>query len=147
MVRIRELDARQRAIRTDLASLQPVPRLDPVVIDNCLSEWRRLLRQSTTQGRAVLQRLLRGRLMFTPRADGRGYDFSGPTRFDKLFTDLVARRPAWMDPNDRTGTEEIHAEYDADYGRLLEQAYGKGVASPKGLAPFSVNGSVVRPAA
>ncbi len=100
-----------------------------------LARIDRMLRQSTTQGRAVLQRVLRGRLTFTPRADGQGYDFSGPTRFDKLFTGLVAKRPAFIDPGDRFGTEEIHAEYDADYGRLLEQAYGKGVASPAGFEP------------
>jgi hypothetical protein len=49
-----------------------------------LAEWRRLLRQSTTQGRAVLQRVLRGRITFTPKGDG--YEFEAPTRFDKLFT-------------------------------------------------------------
>src|SRR4029453_13893082 len=42
------------------------------VIENRLAEWRRPLRQSTTQARTVLQRVLRGRLTFTPRADGQG---------------------------------------------------------------------------
>ena len=36
------------------------------MVDNRLAEWRRLLRQSTTQARAVLQRVLRGRITFVP---------------------------------------------------------------------------------
>ena len=136
--RVRELEARLRALRSEVAGLQPVPRLDPVVIEDRLGEWRRLLRQSTTQGRAVLQRVLRGRLTFTPHSDGRGYDFSGPTRFDKLFTGIIAKPPAFMIPDGIAGTEGIRAADDADYGRLLEQALsggipGKGLASPTGF--------------
>lgn len=51
----------------EMATLRPVPRLAPAVIENRLAEWRRLLRASTTQGRTVLQRIPRGRLTFTPR--------------------------------------------------------------------------------
>ena len=52
-------------------------------MEDLLTEWRRLLRQSTTQGRAVLQRVLRGRITFTPKCGG--YEFEAPTRFAKLF--------------------------------------------------------------
>ena len=72
VAKLRELEARQRAIANEMASLRPVPRLAPAVIENRLAEWRRLLRQSTTQGRTVLQRILRGRMTFTPAMrDGR----------------------------------------------------------------------------
>jgi hypothetical protein len=37
---------------------------------------------------AVLQRVLRGRITFT--RSGNGYEFFAPTRFDKLFTGIVA---------------------------------------------------------
>jgi hypothetical protein len=47
--------------------MQPVPRLAPAVVENRLAEWRRLLGQSVTQGRAVLQRVLQGRITFTRR--------------------------------------------------------------------------------
>ena len=96
----------------------------PAVIESRLAEWRRLLRQSVTQGRSVIQRVLRGRLTFTPREDGQGYDFTGPTRFDKLFTGMVCERPAWLVPSDVRGTEGIGREdtFDGDYGRLLEVA-------------------------
>jgi hypothetical protein len=94
VAKLRELEARQKAIVGEMATLRPVPRLAPAVIENRLAEWRRLLRASTTQGRTVLQRILRGRLTFTPRVDpisgeADGYDFSGPTRFDKLFTGIA----------------------------------------------------------
>jgi hypothetical protein len=71
--RLRELERRCKAIDAELGGLHPVPRLAPAVIENRLAEWRRLLRQSTTQGRAVLQRVLRGRIVFTPC--GKGYTF------------------------------------------------------------------------
>ncbi len=80
---------------------------------------------------------MRGRLTFTPRTiTGLGpvrqaHDFSGPTRFDKLFAGLIDKRPAWLDPNDRDGCEEAIAEIDGNYGRLLEAAYGKGGTSPR----------------
>jgi hypothetical protein len=110
VAKLRELEARRSAIASDLTSLQPVPRLDATIINNRLAEWRRLLRSSTTQARTVLQRVLRGRLTFTPRPDGSGYDFEGPTRFDKLFAGIVA--PAHGEVSDlirdaRQGTERI----------------------------------------
>ena len=142
VARIRELEARAAAIVHESSGLRPVPRLDRVVIETRLTEWRRLLRQSTTQGRAVLQRVLRGRITFTPLADGRaGYAFHAPTRFDKLFTGVATPRPAFIRADDRTGLAGITPAdtCDGDYGRLLERAYdrfnGKGVTSPTGFEP------------
>jgi len=80
-----DLHEQQRKIWSEATALRPVPRLHPSVVESRLAEWRRLLRQSATQGRAVLQRVLRGRLTFWPRADGQGYDFAGATRFDRLL--------------------------------------------------------------
>ena len=37
----------------------------------------------------VLERVLAGRIAFTPRADGLGYDFVANTQFDKLFTGIA----------------------------------------------------------
>ena len=140
-VKLRELETRRRAIDVEVTNLQPVPRLAPAVIENRLAEWRRLLRASTTQGRTVLQRILRGRLTFTPREDGQGYDFEGPTRFDKLFTGMVCEVPAWVKAyTGKTGFEDTGPEdtFDGDYGRLLDRAYEKSVkvlASPTGFEP------------
>ena len=136
VAKIRELEARQQALRSEIAALRPVPRLDPAVVEDRLAEWRRLLRQSTTQGRAVLQRVLRGRITFTPYTNpyaAEGYTFTAQTRFDKLFAGIATPRPAFIETVG-VGTEGIRVEDtpDADYGHLLEQVYGKGVTSPTG---------------
>ena len=143
--KLRDHEARLKAITAEAAGLQPIPRLAPAVIENRLAEWRRLLRSSTTQGRTVLQRILRGRLTFTPHVNPisgevDGYDFTGPTRFDKLFTGMACERPKWLVPGDVTGCEHIGPEEtgEADYGRLLERATKNSVevlASPTGFEP------------
>ena len=138
--KLRELEARRTAIDDELQGLHPLPRLEPRVVEDRLNEWRRLLRGSVTQARAVLQRVLAGRITFTLR--GKGYAFEAPTRFDKLFAGVVAPRPAFIERSN-VGTEHIGPEdtFDADYGRLLERVcgsvvrYGKGEARPAGLEP------------
>jgi hypothetical protein len=136
--RLRELETRRRAIDEEMGSARPVPRLAPEVVEDRLAEWRRLLRQSMTQGRAVLQRILVGRVTFTPRGDG--YTFEAPTRFDKLFRGIAVEAPAFVERGTR-GAAHIGLEdtFDGDYGRLLERATaallvnGKGVTSPAGI--------------
>ena len=136
LAKLRELEARRADIDSSMARLRPVPRLPQEVIEDRLAEWRRLLRQSTTQGRAVLQRVIRGRITFTPRADGQGYDFTAPTRFDKLFTGIAAPRPAWLPTADVPGHIGVADLPDEDYGQLLDRAvYGLGLASPAGFEP------------
>ncbi len=134
VAKLRVLEQRKAAITGELESLQPVPRLPQPVIQSRLDEWRRLLRASVTQGRAVLQRVLQGRITFTPREKNPlstdGYDFEAPTRFDKLFSGIAVKRPASV-PYTNEGWENIGPEdtCDRDYGALLERAY-KGVTSP-----------------
>jgi hypothetical protein len=81
-------------------------------------------------------------LTFTPRCNEfsgelDGYEFEGPTRFDKLFTGIAFARPKDIDSNDKTGIEDLGPEdtFDGDYGRLLEHIYVKGMASPPGFEP------------
>ena len=128
VAKVKELDVRRVAIDGEFRSFKPVPRLRPEVVEDRLTEWRRLLRQSTTQGRAVLQRVLRGRITFTPKFEG--YEFEAPTRFDKLFLGVAVETKREVSDE---GTEHIGPEdtFDADYGRLLEavQNRGKGLAS------------------
>jgi hypothetical protein len=111
------------------------------VVETQLAEWRRLLRQSTTQSRAVLQRVIAGRILFTPTDDG-GYRFEATTRYDKLFSGVAYPLPSWIPLGDASGTERIRPEetLDCDYGRLLERAQNragnwnvKGVASLTGF--------------
>jgi site-specific DNA recombinase len=137
VAKVRELEARVVGIDSELRSLRPIPRLAPAVINNRLSEWRRLLRQSTTQARTVLQRVVNGRITFTPTADGRGYTFEAATRFDKLFTGIVAPRPGWAPEGDVRGTEHIRPgdTPDEDYGQLLDRITQKGVCARRGSNP------------
>jgi site-specific DNA recombinase len=151
VAKLRQLEQRQASITRELESLTPVPRLPQAVVQNRLDEWRRLLRASTTQGRAVLQRVIQGRITFTPTgtesigldAAGTvtvspcaptGYDFQAATRFDKLFAGVAFKRPAGV-PYTTEGCDGIGPDdtFDADYGALLERAYG--TATWEGLRP------------
>jgi len=102
IAKLRVLEQRKAAIARELDSCIPVPRLPQQVVQDRLDEWRRLLRSSTTQARAVLQRVIQGRITFTPTGTESigldvaglvtvettaptGYAFEAPTRFDKLF--------------------------------------------------------------
>src|SRR5205085_2587257 len=117
---------------------RPIPRLPRALVESRLEEWRRLLRQSVTQGRAVLQRVLQGRITFRP--NGAGYTFEAPTRFDKLFAGvLYTQLPAYLTQHGAEGVEGIRPEdtFDADYGEVLERFYGKRLASPAGFEPAS----------
>ena len=132
VAKLRELEGRLKAIDAEARSLQPIPRLAPEVIENRLAEWRRLLRSSITQGRTVLQRVLHGRITFTPIFD-RGYEFEAPTRFDRLFSGLVVPRSVFAGTRPK-GTEGItpedvygsHPQDEHDYGRLLDAAALRG---------------------
>ena len=121
--KLRELETRLVAIDSDLRGLRPLPRLPKPMVETHLEEWRRLLRGSTMQSRAVIQRTVEGRITFTPRADGQGYDFVARTRFDKLFSGVALPKPTWI-PNDTFGTKHIGPADtpDSDYGALLAAA-------------------------
>ena len=130
VAKLREMELRLKEIAAEQRSLHPIPRLAPAVISDHLAVWRRLLRSSTTSARTVIQRVIAGRITFTPHSDGQGYDFSAPTRFDRLFAGVVPPRPAWVKKSTR-GLEHLTPEdtFDGDYGRLLAAAYertGKG---------------------
>lgn len=73
----------------------------------------------------MIERIVAGRIVFTPFADGSGYRFEAPTRYDRLFSGVSAPSacPSWI-PDDPRGTENIGPEdtFEADYDRLLERA-------------------------
>jgi site-specific DNA recombinase len=87
--RLRDLETRKVAIAEEVEAARPIPRLVPAVVTGRLNEWRKLLRGSVTQARAVLQRVLEGRLVFTPYPAGLGAAFEAPTRFSGLFAGVV----------------------------------------------------------
>src|SRR3954451_25109088 len=78
VAKLRELEARKVALSEELVALRAIPRLAPEVVSDRLNEWRRMLREEVTKARMVLDRVLAGRIVFTPIEDealGRGYTF------------------------------------------------------------------------
>jgi len=128
--RLRQLEAARKDLDTQLAQVEPVPRLPRPVIEDRLAEWRRLLRQSTTQARAVIQRLIKGRIVFTPHGDS--YYFEAETRVDRLFSGVALATATWTRQAGR-GTGRIsradvegpQPSVDADYGAVLERAISR----------------------
>jgi hypothetical protein len=93
--------------------------------------------------RTVLQKVLVGRVVFTPDEAGTGYTFEAATRFDKLFAGCVVPvHPSLRERVDASGgwqrmegLESMRPEdcIDYDYDKLLENFYDKGLASPEGF--------------
>ena len=54
-----------------------------------VKDWRSLLRRQTPVSRQILTKLLADRLVFVPRAEEGGYDFSGEAQLGKLMQGVV----------------------------------------------------------
>ena len=88
-----------------------------------MAEWRRLLRASTTQGRTVIQRIIRGRITFHPwtnpiSGELDGYEFEASNRFDRLFTGLAVERPKELEACQIAGIGP-EDPFDGHSGRVL----------------------------
>jgi hypothetical protein len=68
-----------RTLDCELTGLSPVPTLPKPVLGDRLAGWRRLLRSSTTQARAVLQRIPKGRLTLSHSLNTSGGHIRGHT--------------------------------------------------------------------
>ena len=66
-----------------------------------------------------------GAITFTPSRQG--YTFSAQTRFDRLFTGIVAPRPEWLPRGAPRGLGHLTDDEtrEGDYGRLLEVAVSR----------------------
>ena len=72
-------------------------------LDERLADWRGLLRRHPVQGQQVLKRLIVGRLMFEPTAEGdeRYYTFTGTGTIEPLLAGQVVQKlaslsiPSW----------------------------------------------------
>ena len=54
-----------------------------------VKDWRSLLRRQTPVSRQILTKLLADRLVFMPRAEEDGYEFSGEAQLGKLMQGIV----------------------------------------------------------
>jgi hypothetical protein len=99
---------------------------------------------TVSQSRAVLQRVLAGRLVFAPYPEGVGASFEAPTRYSGLFAGVIVTLPAppFIDPNDRRGTEAIWAEragVERTYEAVLARAEETASRMEKGGRPWRVS--------
>ena len=131
--RLDEVGRRTEAIEAELASAAvPVPKLAPKLVKTRLDEWRRRLRESVTQARGVLERVLTDRIVFTTLPDGT-IEFEAATRFSSLFAGAVAAPmpagtilPPWIKPG-RGGRGPVEAEYEA----ILREAEARAAKQAK----------------
>jgi len=125
VAKLRDFEVRKAELIEEMAANRPVPMPPRRLIEDRLAEWRRLLRSSTTTGRAVLDRVLDGRIVFTPLAGGEtlaAYEFEAPTRYDKLFSGLVVPKSIWLQTPGE-GAEGIRPE-DVYYGGSVMKTSG-----------------------
>jgi hypothetical protein len=73
--------------------LTQVGRLDRAQLERttreCLTDWQGLLAGQPVQARQILKKLLDGRLIFTPMADGTAVEFRGTGVLDPVLRGIV----------------------------------------------------------
>ena len=78
---------------TALDQLTQVGRLDRIQLERtareCLTDWQGLLAGQPVQARQMLRKLLEGRLVFTPTADGTAVEFRGTGVLDPVLSGIV----------------------------------------------------------
>ena len=78
---------------TALDQLTQVGRLDRIQLERtareCLTDWQGLLAGQPVQARQMLRKLLEGRLVFTPMADGTAVEFRGTGVLDPVLRGIV----------------------------------------------------------
>jgi site-specific DNA recombinase len=76
-----------------LDQLTQVGRLDRIQLERtareCLTDWQGLLAGQPVQARQMLRKLLEGRLVFTPMADGTAVEFRGTGVLDPVLRGIV----------------------------------------------------------
>jgi hypothetical protein len=88
---IKSLEDQRSAVE---AQLRPrTARPAPAAVASRLEEWRRHLRGNVHAARAILSRVLDGRIKFEPTLDG-GIEFVITSKFNLVLAGLVAERPA-----------------------------------------------------
>ena len=86
-----------------------------------------------------------GRITFTP--SGEGYAFEASTRFDKLFSGMVAPRPTFIPRGVPEHLMEPENTFNGDYGRILATAQTQHAESATGKGWRARQDSNLRPPA
>ena len=147
VARLKELEARRDEVAEQIEATKPLPRVEPEVLESRQAHWRKLLRGSVTQARAVLAKVLDGRLTFAPYPGGLGAGFDARTKFAALFVGVVLTEtgPASSEFIEHLGRhrgqggELLHEEQgriEASYEQLLRRAEAAARKSEKGVRPW-----------
>jgi site-specific DNA recombinase len=101
---VKEREARRTHLKAELAKLgsrADIASLNAARVSSNLRErltdWQGLLQRQTVEARAILRRLLVGRLLFTPKEDekGRYYEFAGQGSISELLSGVVLPKGWW----------------------------------------------------
>jgi hypothetical protein len=127
---------------TALDQLTQVGRLDRIQLERtareCLTDWQGLLAGQPVQARQMLRKLLEGRLVFTPMADGTAVEFRGTGVVDPVLRGIVdgdglpkASGSRWrFEPVSNTGRCQLDAPADTSHCPTAVS-----VAQPHGWRP------------
>src|SRR5262245_11586956 len=122
---VRDREARQNAIRDELAGQCPVPRLVPGRREQTrgVAKVAEILDDS---GRAVLQRVLRGRITFCPRRTEQATSSVPRPVSTSCSLESRLRDRRGSKPRQRAGIKPDHrTPFDGDWGGLLAQAQNR----------------------
>jgi site-specific DNA recombinase len=92
---MRERERQRSALQRELNALErprtPLPDVGQLqaTLRARLGEWRPLLRAHVPQSRQMIRKLVRGRIVFTPNADTRGYRYAIPGSLARVFNGLA----------------------------------------------------------
>jgi site-specific DNA recombinase len=93
---VRARETQRETLQGELVALDQltqVGRLDRAQLEQttreCLTDWQGLLAGEPVQARQMLRKLLEGRLVFTPTADGTAVEFRGTGVLDPVLSGIV----------------------------------------------------------
>jgi site-specific DNA recombinase len=136
---------------TALDQLTQVGRLDRIQLEQtareCLTDWQGLLAGQPVQARQMLRKLLEGRLVFTPMADGTAVEFRGTGMLDPVLSGIVDGEGIPKASGSRSRFEPVSST-----GRCQRDAPASDtshptavtVAQPRGWRPASLPAAIGR---
>lgn len=103
---LKQREQEQHRIREEVQQIETLRRDGPLDVgplradlERRVADWRTSATRSVAQGRQVLRKLLRGRVLMTPRQDGT-VELSGQADYGKLFSGLVIPQQRWRPQRD-----------------------------------------------
>src|SRR5262249_52010068 len=103
---LKQREQERQRVREELQQIETLRREGPVDVgplreelERRVADWRTSAARSVAQGRQVLRKLLRGRVLMTP-CEGGTVELSGQADYGKLFSGLVISQQRWRPQRD-----------------------------------------------